>query len=100
MQDEDVELRAVAVKLAPKYFQNNPVMIEHLKGAGYLGSHDWYVRRNSAAALVGMGLEKEALLKELATDDKYAREALIYAMFDAGIMTYDEYVKLGGEENA
>jgi len=47
-----------------------------------------------------MGLDKKEILEGLSTDDKYAREALIYAMFDAGIMTYEEYTKLGGVMHA
>ena len=100
LQNEDVELRAIAVKLAPKYFWKDQVIIEHLLGKGYLGSRDWYVRKNSAAALVQIGLEKEELLAMLAIEDIYAKEALIYAMFDAGIMSYDEFAELGGVVSA
>ncbi|MBR0599644.1 HEAT repeat domain-containing protein [Sinanaerobacter chloroacetimidivorans] len=96
---EDFEIRAVAVTLAPKYFKGDEEVILLLLGERFLRSKDWYVRKNSAAALVRIGLDKEELLTNLLVDDNYAKEALIYAMFDAGMTTYEEFVELGGGMN-
>lgn len=96
---EDSEIKAVLVKLLPQYFYRDRKVIMLLLGEGFLGSRDWYVRRNSAAALVAIGLEKEELKSRMPVSDSYAREALIYAMFDAGIVSYEEMSELGGEMN-
>ena len=96
LYEEDLEIRAVAVTLTPLYFKGDQDVIRFIAGEGYLKSKDWYVRRNSAFALVRICLEKEEMLQYLITDDKYAIEALVYAMFDSGIVTYEEFVELGG----
>lgn len=96
---EDAEIRAVLVKLAQIYFYRDWSMIRRLLGEGFLRSKDWHVRRNSAAALVKIGLEKERLMSFMPIDDSYAREALIYAMLEAGIAVYSELLGTGGGWN-
>jgi hypothetical protein len=96
---QDTQIRAVLVKLAPVYFYKDWNMIRRLLEKEFLGSRDWYVRRNSAEALVRMGLDTEVLKKLMPVEDKYAREALIYAMFDLGLAGFEEIGKLGGEQN-
>ena len=91
LEHDDMEIRAVAVKLTPKYFMNNNKVIKLISGEKYLKSKDWYVRRNSAEALVKIGLAKEEIIEELAAEDKYAKDALVYAMLTKGKAggTYD-----------
>ncbi len=99
LQDEDAQIRAVLVKLAPIYFDRDWNIIRRLLKQEFLGSRDWYVRRNSAAALVRMGLEAEVLERLMPTEDNYAREALVYAMSEA-VMTDSKNVgDPGGERN-
>lgn len=101
LKEEDVEIRAISVKLAPKYFYDEWKIIKLLFGEGYLKSGDWHVRRNSAAALTRIGLDKEEIiLLLLSMKDQYARDAVTYAMFEAGMTTYDELNDLGGAGNA
>lgn len=104
LAEESFEIRAVAVKLAPKYFYQDRAVISLLLGENFLQSRDWYVRRNSANALVGIGLSREELLAETAGGDRYAGDALTYAMFSAGLLSYEEFLQLrgieGGESDA
>lgn len=101
LKEEDVEIRAISVKLAPKYFYDEWKIIKLLTDEGYLKSSDWHVRRNSAAALTRIGLDKEEiLLILLSIKDQFARDALAYAMLDAGLTTYGELIELGGAGNA
>ena len=83
LEDDDLDIRAVVVKLTPKYFKYNNKVIKLISGEKYLKSKDWYVRRNSAEALVKIGLEKE-IIEDLAAEDKYAKDALVYAMLTKG----------------
>lgn len=91
LEEDDMEIRAVAVKLIPKYFMYDSKVISLICGKKYLKSKDWHVRKNSAAALVKIGLAKEEIIEELAAEDKYAKDALIYAMHTIGKAgdTYD-----------
>lgn len=91
LEDDDMEIRAVAVKLTPKYFMYNNKVIRLISGEKYLKSKDWHVRRNSAEALVKIGLAKEEIVEKLETEDKYAKDALVYAMLTKGRAggTYD-----------
>ena len=97
MDNEDLEIRAVLVKIFPKYFYDDPKVIYMLTGDQYLRNQDWHVRKNSADSLIKMGLSKDEILKELDEEDKYAKDALIYAMFKENLIDYNDFLELGGE---
>lgn len=71
------EAAAVAV-LSLGNFAPNEIVISVLEEA--LTSRNWYVRMNSAKSLCQLGLSQDELDKILSTEDRYAKDAINYAI--------------------
>ncbi len=89
LDDKNWEIRAVCGKVIEKY--GNDEVVEKL--IEKLTDSNWFVRYNCAFSLINLnnGNEKEVILQ---TDDNYAKEIYIYALFTKDIITITEYKKL------
>jgi HEAT repeat protein len=87
MGNEEWEYRALAARAL-----GNHESIESI-GLLYDGLKDsnWHVRTNSARSLIKLVASSVLFNYIQDTDDKYARDTMIYALFESGKLTYDEF---------
>lgn len=80
LRDDEWEYVAVAAKSAPAYATEELAALLKQR----LGHQNWYVRYNSAMALVGMlGRDEAAFRDVLGGGDRYARDIIRYALGSA-----------------
>lgn len=94
MDSNNWALRAISASVISNY--NGENAIEKLKEK--LSDKNYFVRYNSAISFVN--LEKEDLVIEEAfeNEDRFARETLLYAIDEKGILSFDEYKSILNRE--
>jgi HEAT repeat protein len=96
LSDKDWQIRAVACKVLGEMA---------IKGAvsrlqPLLEDKNWYVRKNAANALVKLGkIGTYALLAFMNTDDKYAKDMIVHALEEEGIVEQAVFDMISGNND-
>ena len=94
LDDEQWEFRALAAKALSKYYSQETVD----KLLISITDINWFVRLNSAMALLDYDLGESLLYDVLAKKDKYSTDIMFYAMFVKKKITYEEYLEKANRE--
>ncbi|WP_195428648.1 hypothetical protein [Clostridium sp. D46t1_190503_E9] len=95
LNNERWEIRALAAKIAVNY--SSKVIKEGLLKT--LCDSNWFVRYNSAMSIINFDNNTLLIEKAMKLDDKYARDIMLYSLFNKKLITYNEYINLTVKEN-
>ncbi|GAB6169494.1 hypothetical protein JCM1393_19540 [Clostridium carnis] len=95
LEDEKWEIRAISAKIALNY-DNNKVRKSLINS---VGDSNWFVRYNSAMTIISLKDNKELIKEVINSSDKYARDIMIYTLFNKKLITYDEYTTFNKENS-
>lgn len=90
MQNEDWAVRAVSARIIYKYGDSE--VKEALKKA--LRDENYYVRANSASSFLEIEDKDKIIEEALRSEDKFARDILLYSMNTQEIISFEEYQAL------
>lgn len=90
LQSSKWEFRAISAKTLSKYSSKETTKAL-LKS---ITDDNWYVRFNSALALLEFNMEDEIIDTVFDIRDKYAIDILFYALFTKNKISYDEYIAI------
>lgn len=94
LKHEEWEIRAVSARNLRNYnsIKVRKALMEALKDPV------WYVRYNAAFSLIRICNEEKEYLQVLNGEDSFAKNILIYAMFEFGKINYEQYLAMVGGE--